>query len=140
MLTVERSPGAAVVIAPGLPPLPLVALAPLVSTMTPFALVVAVPKAKGLPPRLRVAVAELSAPRTPWSAYMIEIRISTFVGRAIFAVTSSYMTLRRKLGEEEVQERWKTNDDEVSGCVAQEGGANHFEGRQSLVLNLMLFL
>jgi hypothetical protein len=79
MLTVERSPGAAVVIAPGSPPLPLAALALLVSTMTLFALVVAVLKAKELPPRLRVAVAAPSAPRTPWSAHIIEIRISTFV-------------------------------------------------------------
>ena len=127
MLTVERSPGAAVVIAPGSPPLPLEALPlvvesttplvvvvePIVSSTTPLVLlVVAVLKSKGLPPRLRVAdaVSVVAAPRTPWRAHMIEIRISTFLGGAIFAVTSSDVTLRRKLGEEEVQERWKTND------------------------------
>ena len=140
MLTVERSPGAAVVIAPGSPPLPLAALALLVSTMTPFALVVPVLKAKGLPPRLRVAVAELSAPKTPWSAHMIEIRISTLLGGTIFAVTSSYVTLRRKMGEEEVKRGGKPTTTRFQDVWHKRAARTILKGRQSLVLNLMPFL
>jgi hypothetical protein len=75
---------------------------------------------------------------------MIEIRISTFLGGAIFAVTSSDLTLRRKLGEEEVQERWKTNDAPTMRFqnVWHKTAAARtiLKGLQSLVLNLMSFL
>jgi len=107
IVTVARSPGEAVVSAP------LPAFALLVSSTTPPVLIIAVLKSNGFPLNETVVVALLSAasaPSTSRSANRIEIRISRFLEGAIFAVTSSSVTFRRKLGEDAAQETMRIND------------------------------
>jgi hypothetical protein len=62
------------------------------------------------------------------------------LGGTIFAVTSSYVTFRRKMGEEEVKRGGKPTTTRFQDVWHKRAGRTILKGRQSLVLNLMPFL